>query len=178
MSARIAVFGTCHDVQGAEKRRGRRLDDAQYRAMLDRLLHGRDFVFEEATGLGPSTASKMAEARLGPNRYLDVDPAVEHRSAFGIARVTGYPNAIDPSDAETDFVCTELVEPQGVRENLWVGTIAERDFENALLICGFVHTLSISFKLYAAGYTVEAHHYVPWHPYCRSEYRELAAKRG
>ena len=73
--------------------------------MLRTLLNAKDFVFEEATGLGPTTAEGLSLKRLGPGRYLDVDPAVEQRDDYGISKDTDGQSAIDPCDAETDS-CT------------------------------------------------------------------------
>src|SRR6266849_2208533 len=56
----IVVFGVCHDVQGAAKWRGRRINDTQYRTLLRKLFRHRDFIFEEATGLGPTTAEILS----------------------------------------------------------------------------------------------------------------------
>jgi len=165
----MVVLGVTHNVQGAEKWCGRRLDDSQYRTVLGRLLDGKDFVFEEATGLGPRTAEKLSLERLGPGRYLDVDPAVEQRPTYGIPKDTGGQSLIDACDPETDSLYTELIDPHSVREKLWLQRIQERTFGNGLLVCGFLHSLSMSFRLQSAGYTVEATFcYLPWRRFCRS----------
>jgi hypothetical protein len=164
----IVVFGVCHDVQGAANWRGRRINDAQYKTVLRRLFRRRDFIFEEATGMGPTTAEILALETFGPAHYLDVDPAIEQRSAFNIAQ-TGQSHPIDPYDPETDSLNEEFIEPQRTRESLWLSKIREISFKNGLLICGFVHTLSMSFRLQSAGYTVEARFYLPWRGFCRGQ---------
>jgi len=42
------------------------------------------FVFEEGSGLGPSTAEELANLHLGPGRYLDIDPAEDKRPEYGL----------------------------------------------------------------------------------------------
>lgn len=114
-------------------------------------MQGRDFLFEEATGLGPTTAEVRCNEPLGPAHYLDVDPAVEHRAAYEITENTGEPCYVRPCDPDGFTYNSELIKPQGVRENLWLHRIREKEFENGLLVCGFLHTLSMSFKLLRAG---------------------------
>ncbi len=166
MCARITVLGTCHDVQGAEKWKGLRLDDAQYKTVLKRLLRGCDFVFEEASGLGPTTLERWCVDRMGADHYLDVDPAVVDRPKFGIDR-TGECYPIDASFQNTDFLCSEYVKPQAARERLWLRRIKKASFNKAIFVCGHLHMLSMSFRLRARGYEVEASCYIPWRAFCR-----------
>jgi hypothetical protein len=62
---------------------------------------------------------------------------------------------------------SELIDPHSARERLWLQRIQERSFGNGLLVCGFLHALSMSFRLQSAGYTVEAFCYLPWRRFCR-----------
>jgi len=172
MCAQITVLGTCHNVQGAERWHGRKLDDTQYRVVLERLVDESDFVFEEATGLGPTTAERLSAPRLGAGHYLDLDPPLDQRFAFGLAERTGDQSPIDPCDPNTDFCNSELVDPHARRENLWLHTIEEKTFDNGLLVCGFLHTLSMSFRLQSVGYTVRAFHYMPWNKFCQRRHFE------
>jgi hypothetical protein len=165
--SQMVVLGTWHDIQGAQKRTGRRLDDTEYKKVLERLLPGRDFVFEEATGLGPTTAAHLALDRIGAGHYLDVDPALAERWAYGISEQTGVSVPINPGDLESECCNSERVEDQSRRECVWLQRIQEKTFESGLLVCGFLHVLSMSFRLVEAGYAVEAHHYTPWQKFCQ-----------
>lgn len=72
MSGHVIVLATHHELQGAEKRFGN-VDDPLYAELLEELVdaQGLDFIFEEATGLGPTIAEKLSQAELGTERYLD-----------------------------------------------------------------------------------------------------------
>jgi len=58
MTPRVTVLATLHAIQGAEKRLGN-VHDPMYVALLNKLMvsEGVDFIFEEASGLGPTTVS-------------------------------------------------------------------------------------------------------------------------
>lgn len=165
--SKMVVLGIWHDIQGAPKRTNRRLDDTEYKKVLERFLLGRDFVFEEATGLGPTTAAHLTLDRIGAGHYLDVDPALPERWAYGISEHTGVSAPINPGDPESECCNSERVEDQFRRECVWLERIQEKTFESGLLVCGFLHVLSMSFRLVQAGYAVEAHHYTPWQKFCQ-----------
>ena len=65
MAKHVTLLGTSHRLQGAEKSKFN-IDDPIYTVVVDRLMQGKDFIFEEATGLGPTTAEKLAHSKLGP----------------------------------------------------------------------------------------------------------------
>jgi len=46
-----------------------------------------------------------------------------------------------------------------VREELWVARVRAQRFDSALFVCGFLHTLSLSFRLQAAGFLVPGTRY-------------------
>jgi len=167
MCAQITIFGTCHDVQGAEKWPGRKLDDAVYKRLLSTRFNEKDFLFEEAAGLGPTTAERLAEKRLGAGHYLDVDPSAASRKEHGIAEKTSDTWPIEPCNEYTDFESQQFVDEHAKREESWVRRIQETRFENGLFVCGEIHTLSMSFRLRSAGYSVEAFHYMPYQEMCR-----------
>jgi hypothetical protein len=160
MAKHVTVFGTSHRVQGVENFKFK-IDDPTYPVVIDRLLRGKDFVFEEATGLGPTTAEKLVDSKLGPGFYLDVDPSVANRHNYEIGE-TGRGEPIQPSGPSTDTLNYEFDEEQEKREALWLQRIGEYQFNDALLICGYLHLLSMSFRLRAAGYDVEACYYLPF----------------
>ena len=66
---KLVIFGTYYDVMGLKNFR-RKVIDPDYKTILEALMHVHDveFIFEEASGFGPSVASEMATGR-----YLDID---------------------------------------------------------------------------------------------------------
>jgi len=118
---------------------------------------GIDFIFEEATGLGPTTAEKLS-LTLGPDRYLDVDPPRNEREKFGIPENTnqpiplGSPFAFPPTAVSADRVFHDA---HAKREEFWLQQITKQDFKKALMICGQNHTLSFAFRLCAANFDVK-----------------------
>jgi hypothetical protein len=162
MLPRVTVLGTIHMVQGAEKRAGN-LHDPMYVALLQKLLdsEGVDFIFEEASGLGPTIAEKLAREKLGADRYLDIDPARHDRAEFAIPSSSHEPHMIGtpPSVA---FANWQILDVHEKRENLWIKRIAQHQFESALMICGLVHLLSLGFRLQEANFSVQAIDYANW----------------
>jgi hypothetical protein len=63
MIPRVTVLATLHVVQGAEKRLGN-VHDPMYVALLNQLMisEGVDFIFEEASGLGPTHSPEFERA--------------------------------------------------------------------------------------------------------------------
>ncbi len=161
----ITVFGTSHRVQGARKAAHlQHINDASYGRYLESQLRVNrfDFVFEEATGFGPTIAEDLATKFLGEGHYLNVDPPLKDRAKFGIPMLREDHTPIDPYGNE-GFVGHQDLEGQAMREELWVKRCKEQTFTCALFICGFLHTLSLSFRLQAAGFSVErASTYMPY----------------
>jgi hypothetical protein len=161
----VTVFGTVHDIKGAEKRSLRKIEDPAYSKLIKQFLEGKDFLFEEASGFGPTKAQHVAEELLGPGRYLDVDPPPDQRSKHGIC-ITGEPRPVDPFDGFSDYLNREFEAEHLKREYLWLCQVLDTDFKKALLVCGFLHALSISMKLRGAGFEVETLTYVPYSKLC------------
>jgi hypothetical protein len=140
--------------------------DPDYKDLVEQLIcaHQVDFIFEEASGLGPTTAQGLAQS-LGPNRYLDIDPHREERNKFGIAQETDSPQLIDPADPSKSREVARWVSvgEHDKREELWLSTIKEHGFQKGLVICGFFHTLSFALRLRSAGFETEACYYMPHH---------------
>jgi len=161
----ITVFGTSHRLQGARKAAHvRHIDDPSYEHYLERQFRANhfDFVFEEATEFGPTIAENLATKLLGVGHYLDVDPHPKNRAKFGIPPLREEHTPINPYGDE-GCVFHEDLEGQAMREELWVKGCKEQTFTCALFICGFLHTLSLSFRLQAAGFSVErASTYMPY----------------
>ena len=83
MSRFVVVLGTLHQLQGAQNRQGN-VDDPNYTKLIQSLIWGQmndenlNFVFQEASGVGPTIAEQTA-AEDCEHRYLDVDPSSEER---------------------------------------------------------------------------------------------------
>jgi hypothetical protein len=162
MNPRVTVLATLHVLQGAEKRLGN-LHDPAYVTLLKKLIisESLDFIFEEASGLGPTIAEKLALENLGAGRYLDVDPARGERAEFGIATNSHEPHMIG-SPPRVAFANWQILEVHASREELWLKRIQRQEFKNALVICGLVHLLSFAFRLQVANFSVQAIDYASW----------------
>jgi len=162
MNPRVTVLATLHILQGAEKRVGN-VHDPMYLALLHKLMgsEGVDFIFEEASGLGPTIAEKLALEKLAFGHYVDFDPARGERAEFGIPANSNEPHMIGepPSVA---FANWQLLEAQAKREALWIRRMQQHEFRSALVICGLVHLLSFSFRLQEAKFSVQAINYANW----------------
>jgi hypothetical protein len=156
MSKLVIVLGTNHDLQGAERRNGN-VNDPMYESLLKQLIVGEklDFIFEEATGFGPTIAEKLSLATWGPERYLDVDPPRDQREKFGIPKDSNDFYMIG-SPPEAAFACWQFHEVHARREELWVQRMTKQPFKRAHMICGHAHTLSFAFRLRAANIDAKA----------------------
>lgn len=160
------VLGTAHRLQGAEKQEGS-IDDPDYISLVEHLSLRSGFgvrvdcIFEEASELGPTAAQKLAES--SGLKYRDIDPHVEKRHLYGLARDTGDP-LVEPFHLDA---CWEFFEEHFKREDFWVEGIKGESFQVGLVICGLLHTLSLAGKLMSAGFEVYACYYVPYHKLCR-----------
>lgn len=165
MTKLITVFGTSHRLQGARQAEHMlHVEDPSYSRYLERQLRAKkfDFVFEEATEFGPTIAEELAIKVLGQGHYLDVDPHPKNRPKFGIPHLREEHTPIDPYGNE-GCIFHEDLEGQAKREELWVKHFKEQTFTSALFICGYLHTLSFSFRLQSAGFSVaQAGVYMPY----------------
>lgn len=162
MVPRVTVLSTLHLIQGAEKRVGN-VHDPMYIALLNKLMvsEGIDFIFEEASGLGPTIAEKLALEQLAFGHYVDMDPARRERTEFGIPANSSEPNMIG-TPPTVAFANWQILDVHAKREELWVQRIGQHKFESALVICGLVHLLSFAFRLQHAKYSVQAINYANW----------------
>lgn len=162
MLPRVTVLATLHVLQGAEKRLGN-IYDPVYVELLQKLMVSEsvDFIFEEATGLGPTIAEKLALERLAFGHYVDIDPSRGERAAFGIPTSSSEPNMIG-TPPSVSFANWQILDVHAKREELWLQRIQQRKFESALVICGLVHLLSFAFRLQAANFSVQAINYANW----------------
>jgi hypothetical protein len=166
MKKSITVLGTSHRLQGARNAAHlQHVDDPSYGRYVEEQLRANhfDFVFEEATEFGPTIAEDLATKFLGEGHYLDVDPHPKNRAKFGIPPLREDHTPIDPYSDE-GCVYHEDLEGQALREELWIKRCREQTFTCALFICGFLHTLSLSYRLQLTGFSVEqAGVYMPYH---------------
>jgi hypothetical protein len=161
MSASVIMLGTYHELQGSEKRHGN-VNDPLYAELVQYLIEDEriDFVFEEATDLGPTTAERLAAKLLGAGRYLDVDPSTQQRESFGIPAETNTPFLIgNPPDA--GFANWQPIKMHEAREKLWLQRLSGRTFTKALMICGFAHMMSFAFRLQQDNFGVKMVDYIP-----------------
>jgi hypothetical protein len=159
---RVTVLGTLHTMQGAEKRPGN-MHDPMYVALLNRLMSSEevDFIFEEASGLGPTIAEKLALERLAFGHYVDIDPARSERAKLGIPLSALEPHMIG-APPKVAFAQWQVLDGQTKREELWIKRMQQSEFKSALVICGLVHLLSFAFRLQAAKFSVQAIDYANW----------------
>jgi hypothetical protein len=165
----VVVLGTSHRLQGAEKREGN-IDDPDYISLIEHLrsFYGIDFIFEEACELGPTAAQKLAERRC--LKYRDIDPHPDKRHLYGLPKDTG-----DFLKKPFDFAARTKPEAHRKREVFWVEKTKAESFQAALVICGLLHTLSLSEKLISAGFDVHAHYYTPHDKLCRKMHSTVAS---
>jgi hypothetical protein len=162
MIPRVTVLATLHVVQGAVKRVGN-VHDPMYVALLKKLMisEGVDFIFEEASGLGPTIAERLALDELPFGRYLDIDPARGNRQDFGIPPNSSEPHMIGEPPTVA-FANWQVLDVHSKREELWLERMMQRQFQSALVIVGLVHLLSFSFRLQSANFFVQAINYANW----------------
>ena len=162
MNPRVTVLATLHVVQGAERRVGN-VHDPMYVALLNKLMisEGVDFIFEEASGLGPTIAEKLALEQLPFGHYLDIDPARAARGDFGIPSNSSEPNMIG-APPTVAFANWQILDVHAKREELWAERIQQHEFNSALVIVGLVHLLSFAFRLQKAKFSVQAINYANW----------------
>jgi len=157
----VTVFAVPHPLQGPGF--AGFVDDENYSDLVHGFIRdGVDFVFEEASGLGPSIAEHLAESLLGPGRYLDFDPPLSERHKYGIG-IAGGGELIEPgiSLARYEFA---TVDENRKREEIWTRRVAAQPFDKGLAICGVCHGLSFAFRLVSSGMHVErSYSYIPHH---------------
>jgi hypothetical protein len=163
VSPRVTVLGTLHALQGAEKRLGN-VHDPVYVALLNQLMTSEavDFIFEEASRLGPTIAEKLALEKLAFGHYVDLDPARSERAEFGLPLDSNEPHMIG-APPKVAFAHWQLLDVHAKREELWIKRIQQSEFKSALVICGLVHLLSFASRLQSAKFSVQAINYANWH---------------
>src|SRR2546429_3348275 len=120
----VTVLDTYHELQGSKKRPGN-INDSLYADLITDLIEDQtiDFIFEEATGLGPTTAEDLSAKLVGANRYLDLDPPTQKRQIFGIPPETNKPVMLGTPMSNPPNVGWANWQPIGMheaREKLWL----------------------------------------------------------
>lgn len=153
----VLVLGTNHRLQGSPIY-PRSVKDPGYLPLLRDLIDTEsiDFIFEEASQCGPTTAERLVESMKDVRqiRYLDIDPHPDLAHQHGIVDQNG---EVFPKDIGAE----QKVEEDILREELWCKRIAEQTFTNALVICGYLHTLSVTFRLRSVGFSMRFQAYCP-----------------
>jgi hypothetical protein len=158
---KMVVLGTDHALQGVEKLdESKKIDDPTYGVLVEKLVtdFSLDWIFEEASGLGPTTASKLERPGLG---YLDVDPPVNEYHLYGIPPGLRFDTYViydsnDPRMPKLEpYAAQKIVATVFGRERVWIERINKASFTNGLLICGAAHTFSVALRLDVAGFSVD-----------------------
>lgn len=157
----IVLLGTVHSVRGAEKSPRKQIDDPSYRKLIELFVSccDVDYIFEEASGCGPTDAEKIANRHS--IRYKDVDLHPDERRQRGLLVEGASPHSIDEAKPE-DFYIRENLGVHAQREDSWLKSIKKRHFSSGLMICGVFHVLSFAFKLRSAGFDVDCLRYTPF----------------
>jgi hypothetical protein len=140
----VCIFGTLHDYQFKAVRQGYLQNVADLVA-----IHQADLIAEEATGLPTTYARQFVERCRNKNLDLEwenIDLTREERKLVPDENLSGIGTVQD-----LDF--------QIAREWTWVVRTSRAMKTSALLICGWVHALSVAEKFRWAGFTVEVNVY-------------------
>lgn len=168
MNKSVRILAVPHQLQGVGFRGY--IKDSSYLTLIEHFIKSEtDFVFEEASGHGPTFAEERANSLLGPGHYIDIDPSRAERATLGIGEtLSGWP--IDPPNSD-DFCNTHAIEEHQKREELWSQKISIQPFKKGLVICGIAHILSFAFRLQGAGIATEVHDYLPYPKLCTKPHR-------
>jgi len=146
---RITVMGVSQELQGFLNS-SESITDARYAEQIIGIISDEsiDIIFEEALGGGRTTAHELLHS-LKSIRYRNIDPHPTAPHDFGFVAEPGRLSSIEVNDEEAK------------REDLWCKGIAEQQFESALVICGYLHTLTIVSRLRTAGFRVKSDYCLP-----------------
>lgn len=144
------------------------VQDPYYEGLVECLIKVCDFVFEEAGGFS-STARAVAVRCLGPDHYIDMDPTIDERRLLGIGKTQdGFSlDCRPPLPVNLRKPVKHVVSEQQKRESEWLRRIQGQEFNRALIICGLAHSLSLAFRLTAAGIYSEVLSYEPHELLCQ-----------
>jgi hypothetical protein len=142
---KICILGTYHDYQYKVVRK------AYPRTVEDLItIHDVDLIAEEASGVASTYAQRWVEAcKSKLERQIEwknVDLTHEERKGVPDVNPYGIGTLVD-----LDFQIT--------RERQWVVRTSQAMRKSALLICGWVHALSVAEKFRLSGFVVETNVY-------------------
>ena len=147
-SKSFVVLGVDHRIQGDPDVRGA-FNDLDYRALIEAIIScGKiDFVGEERN-LNITFAERITDQLLGTGRYINIDIPPGEREAQEIGDTTRMPLF--------NFETRHDLEAHDKRESFWVKRLVEKTAIRGLLICGSLHTFSVSLKLMGLKFKVDA----------------------
>lgn len=162
---KVMVLATSHRLQGTNFLNP--VDDDCYRKIVEEtiLSEAIDVVFEEAGGKLPTYAQEIAKEITNAKErlidYLDMDPPVEERERHGLSKQTSSSFPVDLWANPPCSACEQHLADHAAREQFWLERIREKTFASALVILGWAHGLSFSFRLMNVGYEVRNVVYYP-----------------
>ena len=125
MARSILVHGIPHQIQGPNFQGY--VEDESFGPWVRSLIRQFqvDFVFEEASGRGPSVAEGLVQSLQNKVGYLDIDPPANERHKYGIAQRTGEGGPIDPVRS-LDVYEISYVDEHKKREEEWLRRIQSK----------------------------------------------------
>lgn len=149
-SKMFIVLGTMHDIQNT-------ISDPPYLEFIPEAIrtYKIDFIAEECFPEADTHAKRIANlAGIG---WAGIDLSAAERDAMrlGGSECVLVPNIRFLEFTELNFLTHEI------REWVWLVRAAKQTKSCCLLICGLVHTVSISSKLASVGFSVRPMYYMP-----------------
>lgn len=111
--------------------------------------------------MGPTIAERLSVEKMGPGRYLDIDPSLEDRQTFGIPACTNDPLMLGSPMTRYAYYDEQFHEAHAKREIFWVQQMGKYKYSTALVIVGQNHTLSLAFRLVSQSFDVKTFTYAP-----------------
>ena len=146
----FVILGTDHDLQT------RSHNPTFANLVLELCRHYKiDFIAEEANGV-EWTHAKQVSSSVGAG-WANVDLSLKERELTHLGETWDATLSCDDRFLESRKL---FLRPNEEREWVWVARAAMRTTQCCLLICGIVHTLSVSSKLASASHTVFPHYYM------------------
>jgi hypothetical protein len=145
----LIILGTDHDLQ-------KRVYNPTFTDLVLELCrqYKVDFIAEEANCVTWTYAERLSSFVCA--KWANVDITPKERELMRLE------NTWDATlSCDDRFLDSRQLFLEPMREWVWVARAANRTRHCCLLICGIVHTMSVSSKLASAGHTVLPHYYIP-----------------
>jgi len=145
----VTILGVDHELQRNDR-------TGDFGKLICRLLDQAsiDLIAEEAKETDCTGAQQISSDRS--ILWLPVDATLLERSRLGIA--DQLLNRPMPLIFEGDMIVGQksqyLPHADGIREELWVSRMLEKNVDHALVICGLLHMQSLADKLAARGCSI------------------------